>query len=112
MPAIARPTVPPIWRKKVRLLVATPSFENGTAFWTMIVKTDSVGPMPTPVTNIHSEQRGVIGRRGQLVISDEADGHDRDARQDEHLVVAGPRRRGCPQMIELPIRPISSGKSW
>ena len=57
VPAIASPTVPPIWRKNVRLLVATPSIENGTAFWTMIVNTDSVGPMPRPVTNI---QRNIV----------------------------------------------------
>ena len=50
--------MPPIWRKNVRLLVATPSFENGTAFWTMIVKTDSVGPMPRPVMNIHRNMTG------------------------------------------------------
>ena len=37
VPVTARPTEPPIWRKKVRLLVATPSCRNGTAFWTTIV---------------------------------------------------------------------------
>ena len=58
VPAIASPTEPPIWRKNVRLLVATPSFENGTAFWTMIVNTDRLGPMPSPAMNIHSNRTG------------------------------------------------------
>ena len=43
-PAMARPTEPPIWRKNVRLQVATPSFWNGTAFWMTIVNTDERGP--------------------------------------------------------------------
>src|SRR5664280_1031527 len=62
VPVIARAMVPPIWRKNVRLEVATPSSWNGTAFWTMIVNTVSVGPTPTPVTNIqtHRTGRGVV----------------------------------------------------
>lgn len=34
VPATARPMVPPIWRMNVSVLVATPSLEIGTEFWT------------------------------------------------------------------------------
>ena len=54
----ARPTDPPIWRKNVRLEVATPRALIGTAFWTTIVNTPSVGPMPRPVMNIHDQRTG------------------------------------------------------
>ncbi len=50
--------MPPIWRKNVRFEVATPSFVNGTAFWTTIVKTASVGPMPMPVMNCQTQITG------------------------------------------------------
>ena len=76
----ASPTEPPIWRKKVRLLVATPSCRNGTAFWTTIVKTDSVGPMPTPVTNIQNQRVVIVGVRLELGHQGDADGHDHQAR--------------------------------
>ena len=55
---IARATDPPIWRKKVRFDVATPSSWKGTAFWTMIVKLDSVGPMPRPTMSIQNQSAG------------------------------------------------------
>src|SRR5512135_2800809 len=58
VPAIARAMVPPIWRKNVRLDVATPSSWKGTAFWTMIVNTVRVGPTPTPAMNIQSQKTG------------------------------------------------------
>ena len=55
VPTKASATVPPIWRKNVRLEVATPSSWNGTAFWMTIVKTEKVGPTPRPARNIHSQ---------------------------------------------------------
>ena len=51
--------MPPIWRKKVRFDVATPSFANGTAFWTTIVKTASVGPIPIPSTSCQTQIAGM-----------------------------------------------------
>ena len=91
MPATARPTEPPIWRKKVRLLVATPSCRNGTAFWTTIVKTEKVGPMPTPAMNIQSHTVGMSVSAVSWVISAVADGHQHERAEDERLVAAGPR---------------------
>ena len=38
VPAIASPTDPPTWRKKVSELVAAPSIRGATALWTTIVK--------------------------------------------------------------------------
>ncbi len=58
MASTARPTEPPIWRKNVRLDVATPRARIGTAFWTTIVNTASVGPMPRPVMNIQPHRTG------------------------------------------------------
>ena len=55
---MASATVPPIWRKNVRLDVATPSSWNGTAFWTTIVKTANVGPTPRPAMNIQTQTIG------------------------------------------------------
>ena len=65
MKASVRPIVVPIWRNRVRSLVAAPSSLNGTAFWTMIVKTANVGPTPRPATNIQLRQDevGVSARR-------------------------------------------------
>ena len=58
VPTMASATVPPIWRKNVRFEVATPSWWNGTAFWTMIVKTENVGPTPRPARNIQNQTIG------------------------------------------------------
>ena len=50
--------MPPIWRKNVRFEVATPSSRNGTAFWMTMVKTENVGPTPSPTMNIQSQTTG------------------------------------------------------
>ena len=65
MKAKVNPTVPPIWRKSVRSLVAAPSSENGTAFCTMMVKTAMDGPIPSPARNIQAQSiaSGVSARR-------------------------------------------------
>jgi hypothetical protein len=55
---MASPIEPPICRKNVRLPVATPSRLKGTEAWTTMVKTESVGPTPRPVTNIHAHITG------------------------------------------------------
>src|SRR5262249_29399731 len=59
VPTIASATEPPIWRKNVRLEVATPSMLKGTAFWTTRVKTANVGPTPRPAMNIQSQTTGI-----------------------------------------------------
>ncbi len=66
---MARATVPPICRKKVRLEVATPSMWNGTAFWTIRVKTAKVGPTPRPAMNIQSQTIGTGVSARSWVIS-------------------------------------------
>ena len=58
MPTNARATEPPIWRKKVRLDVATPIWRNGTEFWITIVNTENVGPTPRPARNIQNQTIG------------------------------------------------------
>ena len=58
VPTMASETEPPIWRKKVRFEVATPSSWKGTAFWMMIVKTAKVGPTPRPARNIQNQTIG------------------------------------------------------
>ena len=73
VPTMASATEPPIWRKKVRFDVATPSFWNGTAFWTMIVKTANVGPMPRPAMNIQTQTMGSgVSSASSCVISAQA----------------------------------------
>ena len=81
VPTIARATVPPIWRKNVRLEVATPSWRNGTAFWTMIVKTENVGPTPRPAMNIQSHTIGIRVSAVSWVISSGRDGPSRRSRR-------------------------------
>ena len=84
-------TVPPIWRKNVRLDVATPSWRNGTAFWMTMVKTENVGPTPRPTMNIHSHTTGHRRVLGQLGHEQRAQAHDRDRADEQPLVAAGPR---------------------
>ena len=60
VPAIVRPTVPPICWKNVRLLVATPIRSGETAFWTISVKTANDGPIPSPAMT--STATGAAGR--------------------------------------------------
>ena len=55
MNAIVSPTEVPIWRNRVRSLVAVPSRANGTSFWTMSVKMAIVGPTPSPAISIHAD---------------------------------------------------------
>ena len=52
---MASPTEPPIWRKKVRLLVATPIRRTATAFCIATVGTEKLGPTPSPAISIHSD---------------------------------------------------------
>src|SRR5262249_22765992 len=96
---------------KVRFDVATPSLLNGTAFWTTIVNTDSVGPMPTPVMNIHTHRTGrsVFAWMPRI-------------RDSPPAMIATPARMialylpvratSWPAMIELKIRPASSASDW
>jgi hypothetical protein len=64
VPASARPTEPPTWRKNVSALVAAPSIRGATALCTTIVNTANDGPMPRPATNIqiHSVVTSVFPR--------------------------------------------------
>jgi hypothetical protein len=59
VPAIASPTMPPTWRRKVRVLVAVPNRSRGAAFWMTTVKTDIEGPIPRPVSASQSQRVGV-----------------------------------------------------
>ncbi len=49
---IAVPRVPPIWRKKVLELVATPMSCGSAAAWTAMVRVCISWPRPAPITNI------------------------------------------------------------
>ena len=106
---MASPTEPPIWRKKVRLLVATPSFENGTAFWTMIVNTDRVGPIPRPAMNIHRNRNGYSVSARSCVMSVMPTAIDARPAMTIALYLPVLDTR-APATIEEPIRPMSIGK--
>ncbi len=87
-PKIAVPNEPPIDRKNVAPEVATPSSLCGTAFWTMMTSTCMTPPMPMPSTSMYSAvQRG---RRGDAHPGqqEQADGHQRGARDREEPVLA------------------------
>ena len=47
---IAAPKVPPIERKNVTELVATPMSRGGRAFWTLITRVCIDRPRPAPMT--------------------------------------------------------------
>ena len=68
---MASPTEPPTWRKKVRLEVAVPRNLNGTAFCTTMVKTERVGPMPSPARNI--QPRSTHGSVSALMLVKRSD---------------------------------------
>ena len=57
-PVIARPTLPPICWKRVRLLVAVPIWRGATEACTINVSTANIGPTPRPVMNIHTYRSG------------------------------------------------------
>ena len=78
--ATAMPIVVPICRNSVRSLVAAPRSWNGTAFWTTIVKTANVGPMPRPAMNIQAASDEVIRAHAQL--RQEAHAHDQRREAD------------------------------
>ena len=90
VPTMASATEPPIWRKNVRLDVATPSCLNGTAFWTTIVKTEKVGPTPRPARNIQSQTIGSGVSAGELGHQRGGDAHQHDRADEQPLVAAGP----------------------
>ena len=93
------------------MLVATPRKRNDTAFWTTIVKTDRVGPMPTPVMNIHSHSIGnsVVAVSWVIRVSPKAI----IARPNRMMILYRPvRDTRMPAMIELAISPNSSARVW
>ena len=107
--ATASPTEPPIWRKKVRLLVATPSRSRGTAFCTATVKPASEGPTPRPRISIHSQSVQVSGAGRQVGHQVAAqDQRDRGADQDP-LVASDPADQDARTVLP-PIRPTISGQ--
>ena len=91
--------------------VATPSFWNGTAFWTTIVKTENVGPMPRPAMNIQKHRRSALGVSARSwVISAMPSRHQRRSRRRAATCSCRSGRRSGPATIELTIRPMSSGR--
>ena len=106
---IAVPRVPPIWRKKVAELVATPMSLASTAAWTAMVRVCMSWPRPRPTTNIAiaRNQNGlsivmnVSNRKPVAVVAVP------DFGKMEYLPV---RAMICPEPIEASIRPAISGR--
>ena len=69
VPISATPMVEPIWRKKVALEVATPTWCGATAFWMASVNSGMEGPSPRPTRIIFSVSSPCVeaGRRVKAI---------------------------------------------
>ena len=111
VPTMARATEPPIWRKNVRLDVATPRSWNGTAFWT-IEGEDGERRAHAEPGDEHPEPDDRDRRVGpELGHQGDRDGHQRD-RADESATCSGRfGRRSGRRRSSSPIRPTMSGRA-
>ena len=109
VPAIVRPTVPPICWKNVRLLVATPISSCGTEFWTISVNTANDGPI-AEAGDRHPEPQDRALRVGPEVCQQEqANGKQHQRPEDQRLVAMGPGD-DLARRVAVMIRPKRSGR--